>query len=95
MERLKHFSLGALMIALAALTACSSEDNIVNDQPVNPTAPKTYTMIVQATKGDAAATRGLSLDGKTLNVTWNEGEEVEVMQPPLARLSPWCSTSTA
>ena len=68
------------MIALAALTACSSEDNIVNDQPVNPTAPKTYTMIVQATKGDAAATRGLSLDGNTLNVKWNEGEKVVVMQ---------------
>ena len=80
MERLKHFSLSALMIALAALTACSSEDNIVNDQPVNPTAPKTYTMIVQATKGDAAATRGLSLDGNTLNVKWNEGEKVVVMQ---------------
>lgn len=81
MERLKHFSLSALMIALAALTACSSEDNIVNEQPVNPTQTKTYTMIVQATKGgDDAATRGLSLDGKTLNVKWNEGEKVVVMQ---------------
>ena len=57
MERLKHFSLGALMIVSAALTACTSEDNIVNDQPVNPTAPKTYTMTIQATKGGAAATR--------------------------------------
>ena len=91
MERLKHFSLGALMIALAALTACSSEDNIVNDQPVNPTAPKTYTMIVQATKGDDATTRGLSLDGKTLNVTWNEGEEVEVMQRTQVTPEVWTS----
>ena len=37
-------------------------------------------MTVQATKGDAAATRGLSLDGNTLNVKWNEGEEVIVAQ---------------
>ena len=80
MERLKHFSLSALMIALAALTACSSEDNIVNDQPANPTAPKTYTMIVQATKGDAATTRGLYFNGTALNVKWNEGEKVVVMQ---------------
>lgn len=80
MERLKHFSLGALMIALAALTACSSEDIIVNDQPVNPTAPKTYTMTVQATKGDAATTRGLYFNGTALNVKWNEGEKVVVMQ---------------
>ena len=68
------------MIALAALTACSSEDNIVNDQPANPTAPKTYTMIVQATKGDAATTRGLYFNGTALNVKWNEGEKVVVMQ---------------
>ena len=81
MERLKHFSLSALMIALAALTACSSEDNIVNEQPVNPTQTKTYTMIVQATKGgDDAATRGLSLNSNTLNVKWNEGEKVVVVQ---------------
>ena len=76
----KFRTLTVLIIALAALTACSSDNEILNDQPVNPTAPKTYTMIVQATKGDAAATRGLSLDGKTINVKWNEGEKVVVMQ---------------
>ena len=73
-------TLTVLIITLAALTACSSDNEVLNDQPVNPTEPKTYTMIVQATQGDDAATRGLSLDGKTLNVTWNEGEEVVVMQ---------------
>ena len=72
----KFRTLTVLIIALAALTACSSDNEILNDQPVNPTAPKTYTMIVQATKGDAAATRGLSLDGKTINVKWNEGEKI-------------------
>ena len=81
MERLKHFSLGALLMAGVAFTACSSsDDEILNDQPANPTEPKTYTMTIQATKGDNAATRGLSLDGKTLSVKWNEGEKVVVMQ---------------
>ena len=76
----KFRTLTVLIIALAALTACSSDNEILNDQPVNPTAPKTYTMIVQATKGDDATTRGLSLDGKTLNVKWYAGEEVIVAQ---------------
>ena len=76
-------TLAALLIASATLAACSSDDNeIQNAQPANPTAPKTYTMTVQATKstGDAVTTRALSLDGKTLNVKWNEGEMVEVVQ---------------
>ena len=68
----------------AALTlgtaACSSDDDVITEQPVNPTEPKTYTITIQASKGDASTTRGLSLDGKTLNVTWNEGEKVVVMQ---------------
>ena len=76
-------TLAALLMAGVAFAACSSSDDSIIDQPVNPTAPKTYTMTVQASKGDAAATRGLSLDGKTLNVKWNEGEEVIVMQGEL------------
>ena len=91
MERLKHFSLSALMIALAALTACSSEDNIVNDQPANPTEPKMYTMTIQASKGDASTTRGLAFDGEALNVIWNDGEEVEVMQRTQVTPEAWTS----
>ena len=75
-------TLAALLIASATLAACSSYDNeIQNAQPANPTEPKTYTMTIQATKATGGATtRGLSLDGKTLNVKWNEGEQVEVVQ---------------
>ena len=77
----KFRTLTVLIITLAALTACSSDNEVLNEQPVvSPTAPKTYTMTIQATKGGAAGTRGLSLDGKTLNVKWNEGEEVIVAQ---------------
>ena len=73
--------LAALLMVGTAFAACSSsDDSIAEQQPVNPTAPKTYTMTIQATKGDAAATRGLSLNGKTLNVKWNAGEEVIVAQ---------------
>ena len=76
-------TLAALLIASATLAACSSDDNeIQNAQPANPTAPKTYTMTVQATKATGGATtRGLyyGTDG-ALNVKWNEGEQVEVVQ---------------
>jgi len=75
-------TLAALLMAGAALTACSSEDNFMNDQPANPTEPQVYTMTIEATKGDAAATRGLSLDETKhkLTPTWNESEEVVVVQ---------------
>ena len=79
-----------LMVGVA-FAACSSDDDIVNEQPVNPTEPKTYTMTIRASKGDDAGTRGLSLDGKTLNVTWNEGEEVEVMQRTQVTPEVWTS----
>ena len=45
-----------LMVGVA-FAACSSSDDSIIEQPVNPTEPKTYTMTVQATKGDAAGTR--------------------------------------
>lgn len=88
----KNFCLAALLIASATFAACSNDDSIIEEQPVeNPTAPKTYTMTIQASKGDASTTRGLSLDGKTLNVTWNEGEEVVVMQRTQVTPEVWTS----
>ena len=79
-------TLAALLMAVAALAACSNEDGSVNEQlVVNPTetAPKTYTMTIQATKSsgdDAATTRGLYFNGTALKVKWYEGEVVEVYQ---------------
>ena len=77
----KNFCLAALLIASATFVACSNDDNIIEEKPVQP-KEKVYTMTVQATKatGDDATTRGLSLDDHTLNVHWNAGEVVEVVQ---------------
>ena len=70
-------SLAALLMAGAALAACSGDDNIVEELPANP-AQHTYTMTIEATKGgDAATTRALALDGKTLNATWQTSNEVK------------------
>ena len=70
--------LAALLIASATFVACTNDDNIINEpqQPANPTG--TYTMTIEATKGDAATTRALTLSGKTLNATWAQNEEVTV-----------------
>ncbi len=70
------------LVMAAALTAgmasCSGDDDIVEELPATP-AQHTYTMTIEATKGgDAAATRALALDGKTLNATWQTTDEVAV-----------------
>ena len=81
----KRLSLAALLIASATLVACSSDDNIIEEQPVQPTE-KVYTMTIQATKatGDDATTRGLYFaDGeasKDLRVNWKGTEKVRVVQ---------------
>lgn len=37
-------------------------------------------MTIQATKSNAGSTRALSLDGQTLNVSWNKKEVVKIAQ---------------
>jgi len=69
-------SMAALLMAGAAFAACSSDDNITGEQPANPTGK--YTMTINASKGGDATTRALSLEGKTLNATWAEGDKVKV-----------------
>ena len=67
-----------------ATASCSSEDGLAEEpvqQPAeNTDAVKKYTMTVNVSKGDGAATRALSLSGSTLNATWDAGEEVLVYQ---------------
>ena len=72
-------TLAILLIAGAALTACSEDINIIDEQPVDPVNQK-YTMTVKASKTSDVATKALSLSGSTLKATWNENEEVLVYQ---------------
>ena len=72
-------ALAALLMASATFAACSSDDNITDQQPAQPTGQQVYTMTVNAQKGgDAATTRALALDGKTLNATWATTENIYV-----------------
>ena len=61
--------------AAAVFASCTHQDPINTDEFTPGTV---YTMTVKATK--APVTRGLELDDKTLNVKWNEGETVDVIQ---------------
>ncbi len=78
-------TLAALLMAVAAMTACSSDDNIVSDaqQPVNPTGK--YTMTVNATKGEVAQTRGLYVDNTALKVKWYNTDQVAVFPEAWSR----------
>lgn len=75
-------TLGAAILFGVALSACSNDD-ILNEQPVNPTQ-QVYTMTIQASKGgDDATTRGLywaDYAKKTLNANWTGKEKVRVVQ---------------
>ena len=74
-------TLAALLMAGAAMTACSDKDNIASEtqQPVNPTGH--YTMTVNATMGDNSTNgtnRALALNDKTLKVKWAGTDHVAV-----------------
>lgn len=84
-------TLAALLMAGAAFTACSSDDNTIDEQPVNP-AKQTYTLTVKASKGGDATTRALTLTGegnKTLKAYWDGTETVTVKEgdTPLGTLT--------
>ena len=72
-------TLAALLMAGAAMTACSSNDENILEEVSQPDQPKVYTMTVEATKGDNG-TRGLVLNGTILNAKWDSGETVIVMK---------------
>lgn len=77
-------AMSLLLFAVAIMTACSNDDNILDEPTITEETPKSYTLTVEASKGKNTAngsntqTRALSLDGKTLNATWAAGEEVRV-----------------
>ncbi len=72
-------SMAALLIASTTFVACSSDDNIIDQQPAQSAGQQVYTMTVNAQKGgDAATSRALTLSGKTLNATWATTENVYV-----------------
>lgn len=78
----KYYILAVIMTVVAtAFVACSSDNDII-EVPQQPVGVKTYTLTVQATKGEDAAnsseTRALAVEGNTLNATWKKGEIVNV-----------------
>lgn len=78
MKNTLFLSLGVLLSAGFLLTACSNDDGVSDDSPVE----STWKLTVKATKGgNEATTRALSLGGtggKTLYATWAKGENVYV-----------------
>ncbi|MBR6276676.1 MAG: hypothetical protein IKR31_07085 [Prevotella sp.] len=69
-------TLAALLMAGAAFAACSSDDDIVNEQPAN-TDKQGYTLTISASK-DGSATRALGLDGSAVVASWETTDEIVV-----------------
>ena len=68
-----------LVVALGLLTACTSESLVEYEAPAVSTAPTTYTLTVQASKGEADTSRALNLDSSgALNASWTKDDEVKV-----------------
>ena len=88
---LKISCLSAVSIAALALVSCQKEMTpVVAPAPEQPSA-KTYTLTVDATKGED--TKALSLDGQVLNVKWAATDQVSVF--PESWATPAMGTLTA
>ena len=74
-------TLAALLIASAAITACTNEDSgiIDNAQPAQQQGPQVYTLNISASKGGDATTRALDLEGTKLVASWTDGDELTVI----------------
>ena len=73
---IKNKYLSFLLIAGLMLTACSSDDTVVEQKTLEP--GKTYYLTVDATKGSDAMTRALNLSNSTLTASWATTEHVYV-----------------
>ena len=58
----------AFLMMAVAIVACTREEQPRTETPDQPQSPVTYTLSIQASKGQD--TRALVLNGNTLNATW-------------------------
>ena len=84
--------LAALLMAGAAFTACSKDDNIIDEQP---NGARTYKMTVDATIGEKAQTRGLYFDESALKVKWYDNDQVSVFPEAWSRTAYGTLTAAA
>ena len=72
-------TMAALLMAGAAFAACSSSDDIIeNQQPAN-NGKQAYTLTVSASK-DGSTTRALGLDGSAVVASWETTDVIHVTQ---------------
>ncbi len=91
----KIVSIASMVIVGVLISSCSSEDNAVDNTLGT---PKTYSMVINASKSEnSKTTRALSLDGNTLNATWATTENIYVTKSgtSFGTLSPQSDGATA
>jgi len=71
--------LAALLIASAALGACTSDENdIIGEQPAQQQASQVYNLTLSAGKAGGDQTRALELSGTKIVAKWVDGDKVKV-----------------
>jgi len=75
----------ALSVLGAALVACSSNDDSVEQITTQPQPNTTYTLNVNVSKSNSGITRALTEDGTTMNATWATTENIYVKNGDV-----WC-----
>lgn len=68
----------SVFASLFFIGACVNDNEQINNK--SETNADHYVLVVNATKSNGELTRGLSLDGTTLNQKWNEGESVTILK---------------
>ena len=68
----------SLFFISIVMISCSSDNP--NENTPEPKKIDAYKIVVNATKNSGINTRGLTLDGSTLNQNWDEGESVTVIK---------------
>ena len=74
-----HLAFLATSMVVSGLTACSSSDDSIAEEPtpvVNPTQTNVHQVRIHATMGGDAQTRAVSFDGTTSTSTFAETEIV-------------------
>lgn len=88
-------SVTSMVIIGILISSCSSDNNVVENASGT---PKTYSMVINASKSEnGETTRALSLDDKTLNATWATTENIYVTKngTSLGVLNPQSNDATA
>ena len=78
--KMKAIKLFSMAVAALMMAACSSNDDVIQQQPAQPQATKMHFTATIAAPNSGATTRTTyTEDGTTINVAWKEGDQIALI----------------